>query len=144
MKYRWECPECGIVRRHRKKGKSRKAFCIAEGQQCEGLYCDCEAETTALHGTTIEDVCYNACCSHCGWLGTLPDVDDAVFPSDDQEAEESKSDSCQSDEISDLVRAYIQAGERLSEITKDPSLRAMLGQGNLAASAILGRHILRR
>lgn len=80
------CPKCGAKPHTHGKGGSKNCRYLdgREGNDCEGIICECDNLVTdgddeAIsavdqedHGQSFTNLCEAANCYHCGWGGTLP------------------------------------------------------------------------
>lgn len=69
-KHKWVCPGCNAPAHGHGKGGTEK--CKQRSGSCEGLICECEGESSKLHGLVADDPCPDARCYHCEWSGQMP------------------------------------------------------------------------
>jgi len=68
----WKCPQCGATAT--KHGKGGKDECLSgNSTSCSGFLCECDCDDIGeYHGQVESDICEEARCYHCEWVGRMP------------------------------------------------------------------------
>lgn len=68
--FEWKCPDCGARVNQHGKGE-----CTSRTETGCGFFCECGDDgEDGEHGVTLQKICHEARCYHCGWEGSYPQM----------------------------------------------------------------------